>query len=135
MFDHPSWWWLLLLALASWRFYRLLAEDTILDTPRRRLLRLGDWEEEDGEDNLPPEYREELGIFLTCPYCAGFWISGIALALYSLIIEWHGVFAFLVCWFALSALVAYLAKGDELLNARIELAEEQKKGVRWQPPS
>lgn len=111
-----NWWWFLLLGLASWRFFRLLAEDTILDKPRRRLLRLGDWQEDDGTQNLPEDYREEWGIFITCPYCAGFWISGLALTLYSIIIEWHGLFAFLVVWFALSGLVAYLAKGDEWLN-------------------
>jgi len=117
-----SWWWFILLALASWRFFRLLAEDTILDKPRRRLLRLGDWQErEDNEDNpLPDDYRIEWAIFITCPYCAGFWISGVALALYALIIDWPGVFLFLVAWFALSAVVAYLAKGDELLNKRID---------------
>lgn len=109
-----DWWWFLLLALATWRVFRLIAEDTILDKPRRKLLRLGDWQEDD--DTVPDEYREEWGIFITCPYCAGFWMSGIGLVLYSLIIEWHGVFAFLVTWFALSAVVAYLAKTDEYLN-------------------
>ena len=48
-----EWLWFVLLALASWRVFRLLAEDTILDKPRRRLLRLGDWEEDSGED--PPD--------------------------------------------------------------------------------
>jgi hypothetical protein len=114
--DLPHWWWFILLSLASWRVFRLLAEDTILDKPRRYILRLGDWQEEDGEQNLPEEYRDEWGIFLTCPYCAGFWISGIALTLYSLIVEWHGVFSFFVVWFSLSALVALLAKIDERLN-------------------
>ena len=123
--DLPHWWWILLLSLASWRVFRLLAEDTILDKPRRKLLRLGDWQEEDGTDNLPEDYRFEWGIFLTCPYCAGFWISGIALLLYSLIVEWHGVFAFLVSWFAISATVAFFAKADEIVNARIELLEKQ----------
>jgi hypothetical protein len=109
------WWWFVLLSLATYRIYRLLAEDTILDRPRRWLLRLGpDWEEEG--DEVPPNYRAEWAVFLTCPYCAGFWISGVALTLYSLIIDWNGVFAFLVIWFAISAVVAFLAKVDEKLN-------------------
>jgi hypothetical protein len=56
----PGWYALALLALAAWRIFRLLAEDTILDRPRDRLTaRLGDkWE-----------------LFITCPFCAGFWIS------------------------------------------------------------
>jgi hypothetical protein len=114
--ELPHWWWFVLLSLANWRVFRLLAEDTILDKPRRKILRLGDWQEEDGVQNLPEDYRFEWGIFLTCPYCAGFWISGVSLALYSLVVEWHGVFSFLVVWFAISAVVAYLAKGDEWLN-------------------
>jgi hypothetical protein len=108
-------WWFVLLSLSAYRVFRLLAEDTILDKPRRWLLRLGDWTEESGEEEIPEEYREEWMLFITCPYCAGFWISGVALLLYSLIIEWHGVFAFLVTWFAISAVVAFLAKADELL--------------------
>lgn len=108
-------WWFALLALAAWRVYRLLAEDTILDRPRRYLLRLSkDWQDE--KDDPGPNYREDWGIFLTCPYCAGFWISGVGLGLYSLIIDWHGVFQFLVTWFALSAVVALTAKVDEKLN-------------------
>ena len=110
-----EWWWFLLLSLAAWRFFRLIAEDTILDKPRRRLLRLGDWTEEDGEDNLPDEYKDEWATFITCPYCAGFWISGVALGLYAAIIDGMGVFAFLVTWFAISATVAFFAKIDELL--------------------
>lgn len=114
MTDLIPWWWFVILSLSAYRVFRLLAEDTILDRPRRWVLRLGDWDEDSGED--PPEsYRFEWGIFLTCPYCAGFWISGVALAVYSIVIEWHGVLAFLATWFAISAVVAFLAKTDELL--------------------
>lgn len=109
------WWWFALLGLAAWRVFRLIAEDTILDKPRRKLLRLSeDWQEEG--DDPGEDYRFEWNLFITCPYCAGFWISGIAITLYSLIIEWHGVFAFLTIWFAISAVVAFLAKFDEKLN-------------------
>lgn len=71
--DVPNWWEFLLLGLAAWRIFRLLAEDEILNRPRRWVLNLDpDWNE--GED--PNEdYRFEWGTFLTCPYCAGFWIS------------------------------------------------------------
>lgn len=102
--------------------FRLLAEDTILDKPRRWLLRIDPAWENEGDD-YGPNYRFEWGVFLTCPYCAGFWISGIALLLYSLIIEWHGALAFLVTWFAISATVALVAKTDALLNNASELAE------------
>ena len=55
----PSWYTLILLSLAAYRTWRLLAEDTILDRPRAWLLR-----------KLPK--GEE---WLTCPWCAGAWVS------------------------------------------------------------
>lgn len=70
----PNWYGLALLALAAWRTFQLLADDDILDRPRRWILRLGnDWEKEG--DRVPDEYRAGWGAWLTCPYCAGFWIS------------------------------------------------------------
>ncbi len=105
----PSWYEFLLLSLAAWRVYRLIAEDTILDPIRNRVLRLDpNWEKEG--DDPGDDYRMKWGIFLTCAFCAGFWVSGIALALYCLVVEWIGVFSFLVCWFAISAVVAIVAK-------------------------
>ena len=54
----PDWYALLLLALASYRTWKLLAEDTILDAPREYVCkRIG-----------------KMRPFLTCPWCAGFWI-------------------------------------------------------------
>jgi len=67
-----------LLAVAAWRTFQLLAEDDILDRPRRWVLRLGDWQPPaPGQREQPPpdDYRTYWGAFLTCPYCAGFWIS------------------------------------------------------------
>lgn len=68
----PGWWQFVLLALASFRCYRLLAEDAVLDRPRRWLIGLGDWR----EGQPPPAgYRPRLGEFLNCAYCLGFWLS------------------------------------------------------------
>lgn len=69
----PGWFQLTLLSLAAFRIWRLLSEDTILDKPRNRLLRLGSWKAEG--DIVPPEYRKEFGIFLECPWCLGFHVS------------------------------------------------------------
>lgn len=56
----PDWWEAILLALAAWRCFQLLAEDDILERPRAwAVKRLSDkWQD-----------------FITCPYCAGFWIA------------------------------------------------------------
>jgi Protein of unknown function (DUF1360) len=50
----PTWWALVLLSLASFRLWRLIAEDTI--TARLRA-KVGHTE------------------FVTCPWCAGAWIT------------------------------------------------------------
>lgn len=70
----PDWWSLLLLTAATFRIYRLIAEDTILDGPRKHLLNLVGWDPD--VDDTPPEgYREKIGLFITCPWCLGFWLS------------------------------------------------------------
>lgn len=56
----PEPWEAILLALAAWRTFQLLAEDDILETPRRYVT------------SRISEYWED---FITCPYCAGFWIA------------------------------------------------------------
>lgn len=58
--EVPEAWEAVLLALAAWRTFQLLAGDDILDPSRRYVT-----------DRLS-EYWED---FLTCPYCAGFWIA------------------------------------------------------------
>jgi Protein of unknown function (DUF1360) len=64
----PTWWALLLLALAAFRLWRLFAEDTITTPLRKRLERLSG-----------PKWEERgyggLSEFVTCPWCAGAWIS------------------------------------------------------------
>lgn len=70
----PDWWAATLLALAAWRTFHLLAHDDILDTPRRRILRLSKTWKQEG-DATGDRYREKWALFLTCPFCAGFWIA------------------------------------------------------------
>ena len=112
MSNIPGWWEFILLALAAYRIFRLIAEDTILDRPRRYLLRLDKNWQEDG-DETGPDYREKWGLFITCPYCAGFWIS---VAWWVAWLLWpHATVLVAVPW-AISAVLAFLAKTDEKLN-------------------
>src|SRR5262249_14674914 len=70
----PSWYTVVLLGLAAWRIFNLLAYDKILDWPRRKVLRIAkDWENEG--DPVGDHYRLKWGLFLICLYCAGFWIG------------------------------------------------------------
>lgn len=73
MSNIPNWWEVILISFAAWRTFRLIAEDDILDRPRRAILRLDpDWQHGDDPND---EYRFTWGEFITCPYCAGFWIT------------------------------------------------------------
>lgn len=87
----PAGWPFLLLALAAWRTFRLLAEDTILDRPRACLLRRAKGKGE---------------LFIVCPFCLGFWISvGWWLAW----VAWPHWALVIATSFALSAVVALIA--------------------------
>lgn len=57
--EFPDWYVLLLLGLAAWRTWCLLASDTILDRPRRYV-------------TTKSRYLEE---FIECPFCLGFWVA------------------------------------------------------------
>jgi hypothetical protein len=101
----PGPWEFALLAAAAWRVYRLLAEDTILDRPRAFILGVPGWKPIAHEP--PPDgYREHLATFLTCPFCAGFWVSLAAWGLWS----WQPHWTLAACApFAVNAAVALVA--------------------------
>ena len=104
----PDWYVLVLLALASFRTWRLLAEDDITDPLRRYVTALPkEWEKEG--DPLPGNYRLRLNAFLTCPWCLGFWLA----------LAWWGAWEISPHWvtiaavpMALSALVPLLSRAS-----------------------
>lgn len=97
-----------LLALASWRVWRLIAEDALLDRPRAWLLR---GTPPPGGATPLPGYRETVAYWLTCPYCAGFWIAVGWWAGWLLLDDWAVAAA--VPW-AISAVVALVAVNLDL---------------------
>lgn len=100
----PGWFEIALLAAAAWRIFNLIARDDILDRPRAWALRLGDWKE---GQQTPTGYRAKWGEFITCPYCAGFWIVVLWWIAWQISEHWTLVFA--VPW-ALSAALVGLDK-------------------------
>jgi hypothetical protein len=70
----PNWYELILLALAAWRTFQLIALDDITNGLRRYVTRVPkNW---DGESPITNKsYRDTLALFIECPYCAGFWIA------------------------------------------------------------
>ena len=99
-------WEFAIIALAVFRVYRLIAEDTILDYPRRKLLRLADEWEQEGDDP-GDDYRVKWGIFITCAWCLGWWVS---LGAFLLWIWLPTETVFLATPFAISAVVALISK-------------------------
>jgi hypothetical protein len=76
LLDSPVWLQILIIGVAAWSVFQLLAFDTITHPLRARYLNMGGWRQEDDPEwkNLPEDYRIDRALFLTCPYCAGFWI-------------------------------------------------------------
>jgi hypothetical protein len=96
----PSPWIALILVAASYRIWRLLADDIILDRPRNWVVRLPrGWEE---GDPIPASYRIELANFITCPWCFGFWITLAVWVIWQIEPHWTTI---LLVPFALSAAV------------------------------
>jgi hypothetical protein len=108
-----------LLILVAYRTWRLIAEDDILERPRRWLVRLPrDWKEGDDPARpkaLPKGYRENVALFLNCPWCAGAWISLLVyIGWIAALGEWPDtagdVFVGLGVWFALSCTVGLVRR-------------------------
>lgn len=107
----PEPWVFALLALAAFRIWKLVADDRILDRPRDWLL----------GKMTTPHRQDYWGDFLVCPWCAGFWISGITLAVYLEVFaswpdETEEIVAAVVVWFAISAIVGSLGTLYEALT-------------------
>ncbi len=86
----PNWYSLVLLSLASYRVFRLLAEDTILDPLRDRFAK--------------PESKTSE--FLACAYCFGAWIS---IAWWFAWVAWPHWSLVIAAPFAISAIVGVTA--------------------------
>lgn len=97
----PSAYQLILLAVAAFRVFHLLAEETILDRPRRWVLRLGRWE----AGSPPASYRHRLGSWLTCPWCCGFWVTGVGFVAFQL---WEHTVTVLAAFVAATVVVPAL---------------------------
>jgi len=113
----PEPWEFALLALAAFRLWRLIGDDGVLDRPRNWLLAQIDARFDNRGD--------KLDYFITCPWCAGAWVSlgvyiGWLLTLGDLPDSTDDVFVGLGVWFAISAVVGYL-------GVTIDVLEDQKK--------
>ncbi len=67
----PNWLGLVLLGLAAYRTWRLIAEDTIAEPVRQRLIR-----------------REKVSELVSCPWCLGLYVSLVMYAFWLWQPEW-----------------------------------------------
>ena len=89
--DIPSWYGFVLLALAAYRTWRLIAEDAILDRIREPVLR-----------RLPKKLEEGMA----CPFCLGAWI---VIGWWLAWTAWHEWTLIVAAPFALSGAVGVFA--------------------------
>ena len=95
----PQPWAFALLALAAFRFFKLIADDAILDRPRDRLVK----------------NRETLNTFVVCPWCIGAWIAA---AWWAAWWAWPHPTLVAATPFALSAAVGLLASALDAATDR-----------------
>jgi hypothetical protein len=106
--------WFTVLALSSFRITRLLVEDSILDRPRI-------W--------LAEQLGGEMGVaerLLSCPWCAGIWVSG---AVVVSALFWPPSL-YLHAALALAAVAGLIASADSAMHKDAGL----KVGDRSEPP-
>jgi hypothetical protein len=97
--TYPNWYGLVLLGLAAFRTWKLIAEDTILDRPRNASLMLA-------YKIAGPKGKDYWQTLIECPWCAGFWIS---LAWWGAFELWPNGSLVAAVPLALSAIVGLLA--------------------------
>lgn len=85
----PNWWEFLLLALASYRIWRLVAEDVVLDPIRDRIVK-----------------TSKVSEFVACPFCLGFWIAVVVWLVWTAWPHWALI---ITVPFAISGLLALIA--------------------------
>jgi hypothetical protein len=104
-------WLFILLALACYRVTRLVTTDKITE-PIFDRLRFGlerRWYAKHGPVGSDTHFNSKLAFMLSCPWCLGFWISGVATLLVSLA---YGLDYPIITWFALSTVVGFLGRFD-----------------------
>lgn len=97
---------LVALVFASYRLTRFVVEDSLLDNPRESLFA-----------KYPPQ-THKLTYLLSCPFCAGFWASGLMFAAAHLsgLANWPLRFD-VVLWWAIAGGQAILSAVDGKLNS------------------
>lgn len=103
--------WLVLLAtLAAYRITRLVTKDTIAEpvTERVRWWFERRWQRKHGPGS-GEDWNSKLAYLLSCPWCLGFWVSGVTAVLLSLA---YGLDYPVITWLAMSTVIGFLGRID-----------------------
>lgn len=104
-------WLFILLALACYRVTRLVTTDKITE-PIFDKIRFGlerRWYAKHGPVGSDTHFNSKLAFLLSCPWCLGFWISGVGTLLVSLA---YGLDYPIITWFAMSTVIGFLGRFD-----------------------
>lgn len=104
--------WLFVLAtLAAYRVTRLVTTDKIAEpvTERIRWWFERRWIAKHDFEGSDTEWNSKVAYMLSCPWCLGFWVSGVMSVLLSVA---YGLDYLAIMWLAMSAGIGFLAKVD-----------------------
>lgn len=108
----PEWWLVALSTLAAYRVTRLVTADKITEPIFERLR----WWLENrwvakhpGANVSDTGWESKLAYLLSCPWCLGFWVSGVTTVVVSLV---YGLDYPVITWFAMSTAIGLLARLD-----------------------
>ncbi len=94
------------ISLCSYRLWKLLAKDVVFDKPRKWFFKRFPPDAATAKLASRPRVRY-LGIFVACPWCSGYWISGGTVLAVS---QYVSMPLPVLWWFATSSAVGLIAR-------------------------
>lgn len=107
----PEWWLVALASLAAYRLTRIVTTDKITELIFDRL-RFGlerRWYAKHGPVGSDTHFNSKLAFLLSCPWCLGFWVSGVVTVILSVA---YGLDYPILTWLAMSTVVGFLGRID-----------------------
>lgn len=106
----PEWWLVALATLAAYRITRLVTTDKIAEpvTERVRWWLERRWQRKHGPGS-DEDWNSKLAFLLSCPWCLGFWVSGVTTVLLSQV---YGLDYPVITWLAMSTVIGFLGRLD-----------------------
>lgn len=106
-----EWWLVALASLAAYRVTRLVTLDKIAEPVAERIRWFFErrWEAKHPEAVPNDEWNSKLAFLLSCPWCLGFWVSGVVTVILSVA---YGLDYPVITWLAMSTIVGFLGRID-----------------------